>query len=125
MLRVKFVAFAVAIITLGTLGPSIRGGAAESQLVIATGNEVTSLDPHTTDDTESQNARFMVYETLLRYTGGPQFKPGLAMSWTVNDRGMKYRFNLRKGVRFHDGTLFLPVLVSNPGPDYKGDCNQA
>lgn len=109
--RARFVAFTVAIVTLAAMGLTDRTGAAESQLVIATGNEVTSLDPHTTDDTESQNARFMVYETLLRYTGGPQFAPGLATSWTASEGGRKYRFNLRKGVRFHDGSPFNAEAV--------------
>jgi peptide/nickel transport system substrate-binding protein len=94
------------ILTFSPVGLPVGGSAAASQLIIATGNEITSLDPHTTDDTDSQNARFMVYETLLRYVGGSQFAPGLATSWTVSEGGKKYRFSLRKGVRFHDGTPF-------------------
>jgi peptide/nickel transport system substrate-binding protein len=52
-----------------------------------------------------------MYETLLRYVGGPQFGPGLAASWTVSEGGKKYRFSLRKGVRFHDGTPFNAEAV--------------
>ncbi len=33
-------------------------------------------------------------------------KPRLAQSWDVLDGGLHYRFQLRDGVRFHDGTVF-------------------
>ena len=32
--------------------------------------------------------------------------PSLATSWTISKDGMSYVFNLRKGVKFHDGTEF-------------------
>jgi peptide/nickel transport system substrate-binding protein len=50
-----------------------------------------------------------VYEPLLWYNAPgskDQFTPALAESWSVTDDGLTWTFNLRKGVKFHDGEPF-------------------
>ena len=50
-----------------------------------------------------------IYEPLVWYNpkGGAQpFTPALATSWNVSKDGKTWTFNLRKGVKFHDGTVF-------------------
>ncbi|OEY67481.1 ABC transporter substrate-binding protein [Marinobacter sp. X15-166B] len=50
-----------------------------------------------------------VYEPLLWYNPNAQegqFTPALATEWTVSDDGLRWTFQLRDGVRFHDGTPF-------------------
>ena len=44
---------------------------------------------------------------------GPDLKlvPGLATSWEVLDNGMRIRFKLREGVKFHDGEPFNAAAV--------------
>ena len=45
-----------------------------------------------------------VYDGLTRYGDGPTLIPGLAEHWETDREGLVYTFELRKGVRFHDGT---------------------
>ncbi|MEM7291841.1 MAG: ABC transporter substrate-binding protein [Pseudomonadota bacterium] len=52
-----------------------------------------------------------VYETLLRYepnleTGAARLVPVLAKNWSVSESGLVWRFELREGINFHDGTAF-------------------
>jgi peptide/nickel transport system substrate-binding protein len=54
-----------------------------------------------------------VYETLTYYDtyGKKNVKPGLATSWSTSNNGLTWTFNLRKGVKFHDGTPFNAAAV--------------
>ena len=47
-----------------------------------------------------------VFEGLTRIDRNGAVQPGLAESWTVSDDGKTYTFQLRSGVKFHDGTDF-------------------
>ncbi|MEM8752019.1 MAG: ABC transporter substrate-binding protein, partial [Pseudomonadota bacterium] len=47
-----------------------------------------------------------VFEGLVKFAEDGSVVPGLAESWEVQEFGLIYDFNLRKGVKFHDGTDF-------------------
>ena len=56
-------------------------------------------------DGESLRACEQINEGLLSYEiGGTAVQPGLAETWSSNDDGTVWTFNLREGVTFHDGT---------------------
>ena len=68
-----------------------------------------------------------VYETLTRYAplgSKDALQPGLSTSWTVSDDGMTWTFNLRKGVKFHDGADFNASAVkrSIERTKHRGQC---
>lgn len=51
----------------------------------------------------------MVYENLVRFkeqSGSLELEPGLATDWSNSPDGLTWTFNLRKGIKFHDGTPF-------------------
>ena len=52
-----------------------------------------------------------LYEGLTRIDRAGSVQPGLAESWAVSPDGLTYRFRLRAGVAFHDGTPFDSSIV--------------
>lgn len=45
-----------------------------------------------------------IYDCLLCLEADGSLSPALAESYTVSEDGLEYTFNLRKGVKFHDGS---------------------
>lgn len=78
--------------------------------------EVTSLDPAYPYDNASQALILNVYEPLIGYSGSQlnHFVPLLATevptlkNGLISADGLTYRFPIRSGVRFHDGSLMTP-----------------
>ena len=66
-------------------------------------NDILTLDPHSQNHATTHAIMQHTYEGLTRYNKNYQLEPCLAMSWKqISDT--QWRFNLRKGVKFHDGT---------------------
>ena len=86
--------------------------APQDNLFYATSTEPLGLDPALVDDNDSGNVACNIYESLLRFKPTTtEVEPCLAESWTISDDGLVYTFNLRKGVKFHDGTPFNAEAV--------------
>ncbi|PIM52311.1 ABC transporter substrate-binding protein [Roseateles chitinivorans] len=68
-------------------------------------NDVLTLDPHSQNHSTTNAISMHAYEGLTRYDRQYQVEPALATKWT--QRGpTSWRFELRKGVKFHDGSPF-------------------
>ncbi|MBQ1091867.1 ABC transporter substrate-binding protein [Streptomyces sp. B93] len=69
--------------------------------------DIASLDPALASDGETFRVTRQAFEALLEHeSGGSKLVGGLAESWESNDEGTVWTFNLRKGVKFHDGETF-------------------
>src|SRR5262249_2677464 len=67
--------------------------------------DMQTTDPHSQTENLTNNSNQLVYEFLLVRDKKLGLKPSLAESWTqVNPT--TWRFKLRAGVKFHDGTPF-------------------
>ncbi len=76
-------------------------------LVVGQVGAPRSLDPQVTTALNDFRILVNVYEGLVRYRPGTlEVMPALATSWTVSADGLSYRFKLKEGVRFHDGSPF-------------------
>src|SRR5271169_335229 len=74
-------------------------------LTFARGADSQKLDPADVDDGESIKVLVNISQGLVRFKHGTtEPEPCLATSWTISPDGLTYTFQLRQGVRFHDGT---------------------
>ncbi|WP_077037012.1 ABC transporter substrate-binding protein [Pelomonas sp. KK5] len=88
------------------LALSLATGAAQAvPLRWAATNDVLTLDPHSQDHATTHAILQHAYEGLTRYDAKFQVEPCLASKWTYISP-TQVRFELRKGVKFHDGTPF-------------------
>jgi peptide/nickel transport system substrate-binding protein len=68
-------------------------------------NDILTLDVHSQNHATTNSILQHAYEGLTRYTKDYKIEPALATSWKqMSDT--HYRFTLRKGVKFHDGSPF-------------------
>ena len=74
-------------------------------LIWASDTEVSSLDPYARQETFLLAFDSNIYEPLVRRDRSLRLEPALALSWTQT-APMVWRFRLRQGVKFQDGTPF-------------------
>lgn len=79
--------------------------AAAKELNVGLGAEPTSIDPHYHNLGPNSAIADSIFDGLVRQNEKQQLIPGLAVSWKAVD-DTTWIFNLRKGVKFHDGTPF-------------------
>jgi peptide/nickel transport system substrate-binding protein len=68
-------------------------------------NDILTLDPHSQNHATTNAILMHAYEGMTRYSASYQVEPALATKWTYISP-TQVRFELRKGVKFHDGTPF-------------------
>src|SRR5690242_15049930 len=68
-------------------------------------NDILTMDPHSQNHATTNGIMQHVYEGLVRFDKDFGIQPCLATSWREMSP-TQWRFNLRKNVKFHDGTPF-------------------
>lgn len=98
---------ASSVATPAAAGEAKRGGT----LVYGQTGEPQTLDTPRASGNPAQIITSMFYEHLVRIGGDGSHQPALAESWEGTPDLKTYRFKLRKGVKFHDGTPFNAAAV--------------
>jgi ABC-type transport system substrate-binding protein len=62
-----------------------------------------TLDPARSADSYSAGVIAQIYSPLVGLTSDLEPTPQLAQSWTISKDGLRYVFEIRPGVRFHNG----------------------
>ncbi len=85
-----------------------------TMVAVSIGENIDSLDPAWNYESDGDAVILNVYDQLVTYKGASalEFVPALATGWTVSDDGMTYTFDIRKGVKFHDGADLTPEDVA-------------
>ena len=81
------------------------GQADSATLRIASGFDPQTMDPHALALLYHSRVVYQVYESLVGRDASFKLEPALALSWSQPDP-TTWRFKLRPGVKFHDGTPF-------------------
>lgn len=95
-LRAVTVASAVAFATMPASGQTLR---------YANQGDLKSLDPYTLNESTTHAHLGHVYEGLIARDKDLKLIPGLAERWETPEP-TRWRFHLRKGVKFHNGNPF-------------------
>jgi peptide/nickel transport system substrate-binding protein len=104
--------------------------AASAQTVrVANQGDALSMDPHSLNESLQLSVTSNVYEPLVGRNKDLSLAPSLATSWKQTSPTI-WRFELRKGVQFHDGTpftaddvLFTMARTQVDGSDMKSYTN--
>ena len=90
-------------LSVSTLTPAL--GADRTTVSVAAPWEIKSLDPSVSGFAFQ---RMQVMETLVDADSNGMLRPGLASGWEVSADGLAWRFVLRDGVTFHNGSALRP-----------------
>ncbi|EMY34985.1 peptide ABC transporter substrate-binding protein [Arthrobacter crystallopoietes BAB-32] len=87
-------------------------GSVNSTFIFAASSDPKSLDPAFASDGESFRVSRQIFEGLVGVEPGTADPaPLLAESWESSEDGLSYTFQLKDGVKFHDGTDFNAEAV--------------
>jgi peptide/nickel transport system substrate-binding protein len=104
----------LAVSYLVSAGPGMA--ADDRVLEIVSPRQITTLEPM---DMGYHFRRLRVAETLVGMDPAGNLKAELAERWSVGDDGKTWRFTLRQGVKFHDGTAMTPEIVRDAVEKYR------
>ncbi len=85
----------------------VRGGT----MRIGLDADNTTMDPHRSTAAVDRQVYNNVYGKLVDIDAKFGIVPQLARSWEIRNGGLTYVFNLRQGVKFHDGSDFNADIV--------------
>jgi len=106
-MRICVITATAMVLLLGSPGPAApvepqRGGTA----VVAIGGDPETLNLGITTGYAVGAVAASIFSGLVWIDARDQVQPALATSWTVSPDGLTYTFELRKGVKWHDGRPF-------------------
>ncbi|MDQ1662805.1 MAG: peptide/nickel transport system substrate-binding protein [Blastococcus sp.] len=116
LLATTAAALAVALLsgcTASSSGPVSGGGGSSAQaLTVAVFQNPDSLDPAVTGLVSVFQIDTAIFDTLTyKFAGDDKIYPGLATKYDISPDGRTYTFQLRKDVKFQDGTPFNAAAV--------------
>lgn len=78
----------------------------KSILYLNESNGISSLDPAFSKDLANLNVCNQLFNGLVQLDSLLHIQPAIAKSWTISNQGLRYTFNLRTDVYFHNSPAF-------------------
>ncbi len=107
--RRRLLAMAPATLALSSAWPAVAAASGARPLKVVSPWEVATLDPSKTGYIFT---RLEVAQTLVDVDDQGLLAAGLATHWKAREDGLEWRFSLRAGARFHDGTAVTAQAVT-------------
>ena len=92
-----------AVLALVALAPS-QAPAQQNVLKVVPNADLRLIDPVQTVTLITRMHGTLIYEALFAWDSKFESKPMIAESYTVSPDGLTYRFTIRAGLKFHDGS---------------------
>ena len=92
-------------------GAAMTAASSSGTFVVADTSSVQKLDPDVVTNFLDFQALGLIYDQLVQYNRQLKIVPDLATSWTYSDANKVLTFQLRKNVKFDDGTTFTSADV--------------
>ncbi len=89
----------------GLIAAAVSTGVQAKELRYAFQGSLSSLDPYALNETFTLGYLGNIYEGLIRRGANLAIQPALAERWEIIEP-TRWRFHLRKGVKFHNGNAF-------------------
>jgi len=127
MRKMAFLALLTALLALAI--PQVFAADGDKILTLGVDQEVIGLDPHIVTSFSSHRRVDLLYNKLVRHNENLEITPDLAQDIDIPDN-VTYIFNLRKGVKFHNGqemtaddvvfslNRILDTKTASPGRSY-------
>ena len=93
---------AVLIFGVGTTGASAQSGPKTLRFIPQA--DLRSIDPIWTTAYVTRNFGYLVFDTLFALDKDFKPQPQMVDKWTVSDDKLGWKFTLRPGLKWHDGT---------------------
>ena len=90
--------------------PAVEENPAAGGKIVFAGIEPKTLNPVINTERDAHHFLKLVFEGLVGYDKDLRIKPVLARDWTVSENGNSFTFNLREGLKWHDGA---PVTAAD------------
>ena len=94
---------------LAGAGAAVLAGGARAQaraqplrFVVNVG--LQNLDPISSPSFVTRNFAYLAFDTLVAMDGAGNYRPQMLEAWDTSADGLTWRFRLRPGLEFHDGT---------------------
>lgn len=104
-LQTRGLVLIAAVVVSAMTGCSRSSERRENVLRIAIEARPGTFDPRHSIDAASGRISELVFSRLVKYDPNLRIVPDLAERWDIEEGGRLYRFHLRDGVRFHDGSI--------------------